>query len=71
MKFLKGIFGFFKIPLQIAIGLYFAFVLLVGTVGVINYYAEDYDYYEDYDFCEDLEFLVDYKPIAISLKHIS
>ena len=64
MKFLKGIFGFFKIPLQIAIGLYFAFVLLVGTAGVINYYAEDYDY------CEDLEFLVDYKPITISLKHI-
>ena len=64
MKFLKGIFGFFKIPLQIAIGLYFAFVLLVGTVGVIKYY-------EDYDYCEDLEFLVDYKPIAISFKHIS
>jgi len=64
MNFLKGIFGFFKIPLQIAIGLYFAFVLLVGTVGVIKYY-------EDYDYCEDLEFLVDYKPIAISFKHIS
>ena len=33
MKFFKDIFGFFKIPLQIAKGLYFAFVLLVGTVG--------------------------------------
>ena len=65
MKFLKGIFGFFKIPLQSAIDVYFTFVLLVGTAGVINYYAEDYDY------CEDLEFLVYYKPIAISLKHIS
>ena len=64
MRFLKGIFGFFKIPLQIAIGLYFAFMLVVGTVGVIKYY-------EDYDYCEDLEFLVDFKPINISLKHIS
>ena len=64
MKFFKDIFGFFKIPLQIAIGLYFAFMLVVGTVGVIKYY-------EDYDYCEDLEFLVDFKPITISLKHIS
>ena len=64
MRFIRGIFGFFKIPLQIAIGLYFAFMLVVGTVGVIKYY-------EDYDYCEDLEFLVDSKPITISLKHIT
>ena len=65
MNFLIGIFGFFKMPFQIALGLYFAFLLLIGTVAGISYYTEGFDH------CADLELLVDYRPIAILLKHIS
>ena len=64
MKFILGIFGFFKIPFQIALGLYLAFMLLVGTVAMLSHYVEDFDH------CKELQLLVDYKPIAISLKYI-
>jgi len=54
MRVISGIFGFFKIPIQIALGLYLSFLLLVGSVAIIHQI-------DDYDYCEDLEFLVDYK----------
>ena len=38
--FIFGIFRFFKIPLQMAIGLYLAFMMLVGTVAGIAFFAE-------------------------------
>ena len=61
MRFLTGIFGFLKMPLQIAIGLYFAFIMLVGTIAIL-------DQFGDNDYCEDLEFLVDYKSIDSGFK---
>ena len=54
MRIISGIFGFFKIPIQIALGLYLSFLLLIGSVAIIHQL-------DDYDYCEDLEFLVDYK----------
>ena len=54
MRVIIGIFGFFKIPIQIALGLYLSFILLVVSVAIIHQF-------EDYDYCEDLEFLGDYK----------
>lgn len=49
MKTFFGLFSFFKMPLQIALGLYFAFMMLVGTVAMIEHFVEDFDH------CEDLE----------------
>ena len=54
MRVISGIFGFFRIPIQIALGLYLSFLLLVGSVAIIHQI-------DDYDYCEDLEFLVNYK----------
>ena len=49
MRKFFGLFGFFKMPIQIALGLYLAFIMLVGTVATIEHFVEDFDH------CEDLE----------------
>ena len=50
--FIFGIFRFFKMPLQMAIGLYLAFMMLIGTVAGIAFFAEGIDY------CNELKFAV-------------
>ena len=45
-----GIFRFFKMPLQMAIGLYLAFMMLIGTAAGIAYFAEGIDYCNEFKF---------------------
>ncbi len=52
MGFIFGIFRFFKMPLQMAIGLYLAFMMLMGTAAGIAYFAEGIEY------CNELKFAV-------------
>ena len=47
MRKFFGLFSFFKMPIQIALGLYLAFLMFVGTVAVIEHYVEDFDHCED------------------------
>ena len=49
MRKFFGLFSFFKMPIQIALGLYLAFMMLIGTVAAVEYFVEDFDH------CEDLE----------------
>ena len=53
MKKFFGLFSFFKMPIQIALGLYLAFLMFVGTVAVIEHYVEDFDH------CEDLKIQIE------------
>ena len=48
--FIFGIFRFFKMPLQMAIGLYLAFMMLMGTAAGIAYFAEGIDYCNEFKF---------------------
>ena len=48
--FIFGIFRFFKMPLQMAIGLYLAFIMLMGTAAGIAYFAEGIDYCNEFKF---------------------
>ena len=48
--FIIGLFRFFKMPLQMAIGLYLAFVMLTGTAMGIAYFAEGIDYCNESKF---------------------
>ncbi len=53
MRKFFGLFSFFKMPIQIALGLYLAFLMFVGTVAVIEHYVEDFDH------CEDLKIQIE------------
>ena len=53
MRKFFGLFSFFKMPIQIALGLYLAFLMFVGTVAVIEHYVEDFDR------CEDLKIQIE------------
>ena len=48
--FIFGIFRFFKMPLQMAIGLYLAFMMVIGTAAGIAYFAEGIDYCNEFKF---------------------
>ncbi len=48
--FIFGIFRFFKMPIQMAIGLYLAFMMLIGTAGSIAYFAESIEYCNEFKF---------------------
>ena len=50
MGFIFGIFGFFRLPIQMAIGLYLAFMLLIGTAAGIAYFAQGIDYCNEFKF---------------------
>ena len=50
MGLIFGIFRFFKMPLQMAIGLYLAFMMLIGTAAGIAYFAEGIDYCNEFKF---------------------
>lgn len=50
MGFIFGIFRFFRLPIQMAIGLYLAFMLLIGTAAGIAYFAQGIDYCNEFKF---------------------
>ena len=52
MGFVFGVLRFFRLPLQVAFGLYFAFMMLMFTVAGIAYFAEGFDY------CNECKFAV-------------
>ena len=58
MGFIFGILGFFKMPLQIAIGLYLAFMMLIGTAAGITYFAEGIDYCNEFKFAVSVDKLL-------------
>ena len=55
MGFIFGIFRFFRLPIQMAIGLYLAFMLLIGTVAGIAYFAHGIDYCNEFKFAVSAE----------------
>ena len=50
MNFVFGIFKFFKMPIQIAVGLYLAFVMLITTAAGLAFLAEGIDYCNEFKF---------------------
>ena len=50
MGFIFGIFRFFRLPIQMAIGLYLAIMLLIGTAASIAYFADGIDYCNEFKF---------------------
>ena len=55
MGFIFGVFRFFKMPIQMAIGLYLAFMMLIGTAAGITYFAEGIDYCNEFKFAVSAE----------------
>ena len=55
MGFVFGIFRFFRLPIQMAIGLYLAFMLLISTAAGIAYFAEGIDYCNEFKFAVSAE----------------
>ena len=60
MGLIFAILGFFKLPIQMAIGFYLAFVMLVGTIAGITYFAEGINYCDEFKFAVTAE-----KPFSI------
>ena len=50
MGFVFGVLLFFRLPLQVALGLYFAFMMLMVTAAGIAYFAEGIDYCNEFKF---------------------
>ena len=50
MGFVFGVLRFFRLPLQVALGLYFAFMMLMFTAAGIAYFAEGFDYCNEFKF---------------------
>ena len=50
MGFVSGVLRFFRLPLQVALGLYFAFMMLMFTAAGIGYFAEGVDYCNEFKF---------------------
>ena len=49
---MRKLLGFFKLPLQIMLGGYAAFMLIAVTVAIIEEHTE---YDDDFPYCGDLE----------------
>ena len=58
MGFVFGVLRFFRLPLQVALGLYFAFMMLMVTAAGIAYFAEGIDYCSEFKFAVDTEKLL-------------
>ena len=58
MGFVFGVLRFFRLPLQVALGLYFAFMMLMFTAAGIAYFAEGIDYCSEFKFAVDAEKLL-------------
>ena len=50
MDFVFGVFRVFSLPLQVGLGLYFAFMMLMVTAASIAYFAEGIDYCNEFKF---------------------
>ena len=50
-----GYSDFFRLPIQMAIGLYLAFMLLIGTAASIAYFAHGIDYCNEFKFAVSAE----------------
>ena len=50
MGFVFGVLRFFRLPLQMALGLYFAFMMLMFTAAGIAYFTEGFDYCNEFKF---------------------
>ena len=55
MGFVVGVLRFFRLPLQVALGLYFAFIMLMVTAAGIAYFAEGIDYSDEFKFAVGAE----------------
>ena len=58
MVFIFRICRFFKMPIQIAIGLYLAFMMLIGTAAGLANFAEGIDYCNEFKFAVSAEKLL-------------
>ena len=58
MDFIFVTLRFFKMPIQMAIGLYLAFMMLIGTATGIAYFAEGLDYCNEFKFAVNAEKLL-------------
>ena len=64
MGFVFGIFRFFRLPIQMAIGLYLALMLLIGTAAGIAYFAQGIDY------CNEFKFAVNAEKVSPTLREL-
>ena len=55
MGFVFGGLRFFRLPMQVALGLYFAFMMLMVTAAGIAYFAEGIDYCSEFKFAVGTE----------------
>ena len=55
MSFVFGILRFFRLPMQVALGLYFAFIMLMVTAAGVAYLAEGIDYCNEFKFAVGVE----------------
>ena len=55
MGFVLGVLRFFRLPLQVALGLYFAFMMLMVTAAGLAYFAEGIDYCNEFKFAVGAE----------------
>ena len=55
MGFIFGIFRLFRLLIQMAIGLYLALMLLIGTAAGIAYFAEGIEYCNEFKFAVSAE----------------
>ena len=58
MGFVFGVLRFFRLPLQVAVGLYLAFVMLMVTAAGIAYFAEGIDHCDEFKFAVGAEQLL-------------
>ena len=59
MGFIFEFSKFFKMPIQMALGLYLAFMMLIGTATGIAYFAEGID------CCNEFKFAVSFEKLTI------
>ena len=55
MGFVFGVLRFFRLPMQVALGLYFAFMMLMVTAAGIAYFAEGIGYCNEFKFAVGTE----------------
>jgi len=56
--FIFGVFRFFRMPIQMAIGLYLAIIMLIGTAAGIAHFVEGIDYCNEFKFAVNTEKLL-------------
>jgi len=61
---MRRFFGFFKLPLQIGFGAYFAALLFIGTAIGIDHLDDE----EEFKWCGDLQMEIALKPEAKAQK---